>query len=320
MPKVSAIMALYNTPYEYLDKTMKSILAQSFEDFELIVVDDASSIDYKEYFEKFNDKRIKYRKLAKNSGPGVARNSGMLMAQGEYLAICDSDDVYVKDRFKLQVEYLDSHQDVSVLGGAYRFSNKTGVANVITSDDELKIFLLFNSPFANPIMMLRRKFFIDNNLFYSEMLNFGEDYALWVNAMCKKAKTANMKDVLMVYTRRKGQLSKQNNQKQEEALKVVYKNILTKIGMKFSDKDVDMQLQIYQQKFKDMKREDLSFWFYRLIEANKKSMILPENELLKYRDYVLDRHEKINNRIFKMKIGNKNFCIQKPFKFVIENR
>ena len=320
MPKVSAIMALYNTPYECLDKTMKSILTQSFEDFELIVVDDASSIDYKEYFEKFNDRRIKYRKLAKNSGSGVARNSGMLMAQGEYLAICDSDVVYMKDRFKLQVEYLDSHEDISVLGGAYKFSNKTSVAKLVTSDDDLKISLLFNSPFANPVMMLRRKFFIDNNLFYSEMLNFGKDYALWANAMCKKAKMANMKDVLMVCARRKGQLPKQNDKKQEEALKVVYKNILIKIGMKFSDKDVDMQLQIYQQNFKGIKREDLSFWFYRLIEANKKSMILPENELLKYRDYVLDRHEKINNRIFKMKIGNKNFCIQKPFKFVIENR
>ena len=78
--KLSAVMALYNTPYEYLQKTVESILNQSFQDFELIIVDDCSTIEYEEFLSQFNDSRIKYHKLEKNSGPSNARNYGIKIA------------------------------------------------------------------------------------------------------------------------------------------------------------------------------------------------------------------------------------------------
>ena len=115
MSKISVVMALYNTPYDYLSATVESILNQTFKDFEFIIIDDASHVGhfgYGEFFEKFNDNRIKYFKLEKNSGPGHARNEGIKKAIGEYVAIVDSDDVYMPQRLELQAKFFDENPKI----------------------------------------------------------------------------------------------------------------------------------------------------------------------------------------------------------------
>ncbi len=89
--KVLIIIPTYNKGY-IIEKTIKSILNQSYQDFELIIIDDCSSDNTREVIEKFEDKRIKYIKLEKNSGANKARNIGIQNARYELIAFHDSNE------------------------------------------------------------------------------------------------------------------------------------------------------------------------------------------------------------------------------------
>jgi len=318
--KISAIMALYNTPHELLNATVKSILAQTFTDFELIIIDDASTIEYKDFFEKFSDNRIKYFKLEKNAGPGHARNEGIRRAEGQYIAIVDSDDVYLPQRFGVQSDFLDKNSDISLISSAFKQSNNGKIPEVIENHQDIKIFMLFNSAFANPAVMFRKKVFIEKNLFYPENINFGEDYGLWLDAMFAEVKMANLKDVLMVYTRRKGQLSKEKSDIQNSILKDFYKKILSNMGLNPLQEDLQLHYNIDIQKFDSITSEQIQNWFDEIIQANKNSKIFDEQKLIDKKDQTLNKFENFKKRILKIKIGQHNFCINKPLKIYIEKR
>jgi glycosyltransferase involved in cell wall biosynthesis len=320
MPEISAIMALYNTPYEYLKPTVESILAQTFKDFELIIIDDASNIEYEIFFNRFEDERIKYFKLEKNAGPGHARNEGIKKAIGKYIAIVDSDDIYMPQRFEVQKKFLDKNNEIALISNAFKQSNNGKIPSVIEKDEDIKITMLFNSPLANPCVMLRKNMFIDNNLFYPEDKTFAEDYELWINAMFKKIKMANLNDVLMIYTRRKNQLSKSNAEKQISILKDLYKKIFSQLEIDFSQEEIDLHYNIYSQNFKSISIKKVSDWLDKIIEANKKINFLQENKLLSLKENTLKIITNQKNRILKIKIGKNNLCVYKPLKISLEQR
>lgn len=314
-------MALYNTPYNYLHATVESILNQSLKDFELIIIDDASTIKYKKFFENFNDKRIKYFKLEKNAGPGHARNEGIKKAAGEYVAIVDSDDIYMPKRFELQADFLDKNSDISLLGCTFRFSNKKKLSLMPESNEEIRTFMLFNSPLNNSTIMFRKEVFAQKNLFYSEDINFAEDYELWIKALFSGLKARNLKDFLMIYTRRPGQLSKARKEKQIAILKKIYKKIFSNVGFEASEEDLQLHHNIYLQKFKTVKfPEEISSWFDKIIEHNKKKNFFDEQTLISQKEQALIQYKKIKNRLFKIKIGEYNWCLSKSLKFYIEER
>lgn len=107
-PKVSIIMPVYNRG-RYLRQAIESVLSQTFQDFELILVDDGSTDNsraiIKEYPEK--DKRIRYAFHEKNRGVSAARNTALSMAQGEWIAIIDSDDAWHPERLEKLLEIIE---------------------------------------------------------------------------------------------------------------------------------------------------------------------------------------------------------------------
>lgn len=320
MPKISAVMALYNTPYDLLQKTVESILTQTFSDFELIVIDDASQMEYEDLFNKFEDKRIKYSKLEENAGPGNARNVGIKKAIGEYIAIVDSDDIYLPKRFEVQAQYLDKNPDISLVSCAYKQSDNSKIPSIVENNDDIKIGMLFNSMLANPAVMLRKTVFEEKNVFYPQNINFGEDYHLWMNAMFAGEKMANLKDVLMIYTRRKNQLSKTKSEKQVSILKEIYLEIFSRMGVETSEKEIDLHYNIYLENFTCVSIEEASNWFDKIIAQNKISHIFDEKKLIEKKNSVLNQINRFKNRIFKIKIGQNNLCIYKPCTILLEKR
>lgn len=320
MPKISAVMALYNTPYNYLQATVESILSQTFTDFELIVVDDASSMDYEHFFEEFKDKRIKYFKSQQNCGPGYARNLGIKKALGEYIAIVDSDDIYLPKRFEIQADFLDRNSRISLISCAFKQSNNGRVPSIIDDDEDIKISMLFNSQLANPAVMFRKNIFIEKNLLYPENTNFGEDYQLWLNAMFAGIKMENLEDVLMIYTRRKSQLSKTRLNEQIKILKNIYKNIFSNFGMDVSQSEIDLHYNISLDNFNSLDFEDVHNWFDKIIEHNHRLNILNEQKLIEKKNQILIKINALKKRFFKLKIGKNNLCIYKPFKIALEKR
>lgn len=115
MPRVTVVMALYNGA-QFLGEAVASILAQTYRDFELIVVDDASSDDSLLILQSFDDQRIRVISHQTNKGAALSRNDALASARGEFVAIMDADDVCVPTRLERQVAFLDANPAVGLVG------------------------------------------------------------------------------------------------------------------------------------------------------------------------------------------------------------
>ncbi|MPZ19209.1 MAG: glycosyltransferase [Luteitalea sp.] len=113
---VSAVMPAYNAA-PYLKDAVDSVISQTFENWELIVIDDGSQDDTPTVLAAYRDPRIRVLRLPKNSGRGAARNAGLAVATGRYIAVCDSDDISLPHRFARQVAFLEAHPEVDVVSG-----------------------------------------------------------------------------------------------------------------------------------------------------------------------------------------------------------
>ena len=115
-PQVSVLTPIYNTHAEYLRECIDSVLAQTFSDFEFIILDNASDAYVAELVASYDDPRIRYFRVDENIGPAGGRNFCIARARGKYLAILDSDDVALPERLAAQVAFMDAHPSVGVLG------------------------------------------------------------------------------------------------------------------------------------------------------------------------------------------------------------
>lgn len=120
MPEISALMSVYNGA-EFVAETIESILAQTYSDFEFIIVNDGSTDITREIIESFNDHRIRLFNFVENKGVGPALSFGLSKVQSKYVAKVDADDISIPTRFEKQKEFLDSHSDISVVGGFVEF-------------------------------------------------------------------------------------------------------------------------------------------------------------------------------------------------------
>ncbi len=135
-PKVSVVLPTYNRA-QYLDRAISSVLNQSFSDFELIIVDDASTDDTEKVVSMFNDDRIKYIKNEKNLGGAGARNVGIKHAKGDFIAFQDSDDEWHPEKLKEQMEvFKKAEPDVAVVYTA--FIRKVGDKEFIVPPPSVK--------------------------------------------------------------------------------------------------------------------------------------------------------------------------------------
>jgi len=135
-PKVSVILPTFNRA-KYLDRAISSVLSQSFYDFELIIVDDASTDNTEEIVELFRDERIIYVKNPRNLGGAAARNVGIRIAKGEFIAFQDSDDLWHPDKLEIQMKVFENEEeDVAVVYTA--FIRKVGDKEFIVPPPSVK--------------------------------------------------------------------------------------------------------------------------------------------------------------------------------------
>jgi len=116
-PEVSVILPVYNRMHA-LEDSIRSVLLQSFENLELIVVDDASTQDLHPIVRGIDDPRLRYFRLARNGGASVARNAGLAEARGAFIAFQDSDDLWLPRKLERQMKVLEERPDVGVVTGS----------------------------------------------------------------------------------------------------------------------------------------------------------------------------------------------------------
>lgn len=177
-PIVSVIVTTYNRK-EYLKETVRSILNQTFEDFELIIVDNFSNYDFFKLTESFDDTRIKAYQNNNNSIISKNRNYGIKVAQGKYLAFCDDDDLWESNKLEHQIRCLESGSVDLVYSGTFLF-NEFGLSKVHSFKPvkTLSQFFRYNPVTLSSVIVRNSKdIFFDENKEYAGI----EDYVLWIN-------------------------------------------------------------------------------------------------------------------------------------------
>ncbi|MET3462626.1 glycosyltransferase family 2 protein [Variovorax atrisoli] len=196
-PRVSVVIPTRNSE-KYLREALESILAQTFTNFEVLIVDDNSTDGTLDIVRSYADPRIA---VLKGPGKGLAAalNFAYRQARGEFIARMDADDIAEATRLGKQVAFLDEHLDVGVCGTKFQqFMDGDAIhhhmENVRYTD------MLMGCYIGHPTAMLRRQLFIENNLFYDESMRFSEDYDLWTRAI-RVMKLGNVQEILLRYRR-----------------------------------------------------------------------------------------------------------------------
>jgi glycosyltransferase involved in cell wall biosynthesis len=222
MPKVSVIMPVYNVE-KYIAETISSVLAQTFTDFELLVIDDESQDKSIEICESFIDSRIKTIHQ-KNRGLAGARNTGIRHAQGEYLAFLDSDDVWRSQKLEKHIQHLDANPLVGVSFCSSEFidddSKPLGNYQIPKIKDITPELILCRNPISNGSVPVIRKAvfqdieFIDNfysteeKFYFDDRFRQSEDIECWIRiALRTKWHFEGIPEALTLYRVNSGGLS-----------------------------------------------------------------------------------------------------------------
>ncbi|MCB6490851.1 glycosyltransferase family 2 protein [Dorea sp. 210702-DFI.3.17] len=181
---VSIIMPSYNTA-EYIADSIKSVLKQTYENWELIIVDDCSTDGTDEVVKKFSDKRIRYYKNKKNSGAAVSRNRALKLAQGRWIAFLDSDDLWSSKKLETQIDFMKfngyyfsytNYDEIDMNG------NRTGIR--VTGPKKITKVGMFNYCWPGCLTVMYDAERV--GLIQIADIKKNNDYAMWLK-VCKKA-------------------------------------------------------------------------------------------------------------------------------------
>lgn len=287
-PKVSVIMSNYNTRENFLRESIESILSQTFDDFELIIIDDKSEIESLDIIKSYNDKRIRLLRNSQNLGLAASLNKGIQISRGEYIARMDTDDISLPRRLEKQVLFLNKNKDVQILGcRAKLFGDVKGIREMYPNNSkEIMVQLLFNVGLTHPTIIMRKSFLLKYQLFYNEKFKKSQDYELWVRCSLL-GKIYELPEILLKYRVSSTQASSVDRSEQNNLARNVRINILNKLGI-FPTKREYLLHYSLSKTLKDDTFSVLEIWEWceKLINSNKKhhkyDQKLFENVIMKY--------------------------------------
>lgn len=201
-PLVSIIMGVYNEE-KTLDRCIKSIFDQTYNNWEFIICDDCSTDGTVDILEKYQkkDSRIKVLKNEKNMRLAKTLNRCLEESKGKYVARMDADDESNPDRIEKQVEYLENHEDIDCVGCNMMIFDESGDIGVRTSiENPVKDDMLYKTPFYHPTIMMRKTAYDGLNGYrVSKETMRAEDLDLWFRFFKENYKGYNIQEVLYRY-------------------------------------------------------------------------------------------------------------------------
>lgn len=204
-PRISVVMPVYNC-VAYIKESVDSILAQTFSDFELLIIDDHSTDGTYEYLQHLSDPRIVLIRKPQNSGYTKSLNMGLERATGTYIARMDGDDIALPERFAKQAAYMDNDPEVLVCGSSYQIVDTDTIVQLPLTYEAAKVVSIMNVPVAHPTAFIRHSVLIQHQLRYNEQLEPTEDYDLWTRIL-DIGKIENLPEVLLLYRKHSEQES-----------------------------------------------------------------------------------------------------------------
>lgn len=273
-PLVSVVMPNYNTPEEYLRQSIESILSQTYENFELIIVDDASTGLDVDVIKSYADERIIFIQNESNRHISYTLNRGLKMARGKYIARMDSDDYSIPRRIEKQVAFLENRPDIDVLcAKAAFFGDKRGIyATGIRNAEQMKAAVFFGCPIIHPSVMFRTSFLKAHGIFYNIGLEYkaAEDYELWARCV-SIGQMCEYPSVLLRYRMHAKQVSSVALDLQIESANHVRRILLAHLGIEPDVQDMRIHFNYcVGNSLPDISLDETEKWVQGLLLGNEK--------------------------------------------------
>lgn len=243
VPKISVLVPVYNAEMFICD-TINAVLNQTFQNFELILLNDASTDKTAECIAKYQDPRIVYLENKQNLGITASRNKLITAARGEYIAVLDHDDICLPQRLETQLDFFYKHPEISMAGSWFelfcppsapwfkRFIINAGWVwchpQRPTLTDARKGNVLMH-----PTIMYRRKDFEQHHIRYSSEMSPAEDYHLVYQALKKGLRLANIPQILLKYRLYGGNCSIKRKKQMKLADKKIKRLIYADLNIPF---------------------------------------------------------------------------------------
>lgn len=246
---ISVILPAYNAEL-YIKEAIDSVLAQTFTNFELIILNDGSTDKTEEIILSYQDSRIVYVKNEQNLGLIGTLNKGMALAKGKYIARMDADDICLPERFAKQVNFLEEHPDYIICGtAAYRFFNNLTDKKafyVPINDENIRVRLFFNTGFIHPSVMFRTETIRTHNLSFNDNYKYAEDYYFWMDLL-KYGKGFNLKEKLLYYrvvATSQTAVGNSNIEKRKEIIGNIHRRYFRDYHILVDDKEIELNFYL----------------------------------------------------------------------------
>ncbi len=228
-PVVTILITAFNAE-KHIAETIESVLNQTFQDFELLIVDDGSADNTYVQILEFSDTRIRVIRNEQNKGTMESANIGLAHSRGKYIARIDADDIALPIRLEKQVAFMEANPNVGFCGTfAEIFGTEKGLLSSPTIDAEIAVDLFFYNCFVHSSVIMRRSVLVQYQLFYR--IPFSDDYDLWCQ-MSRVTQVRNIPDILVRYRKHAAQITKTHLSKFVESTNEV---IATHLNTFFGD-------------------------------------------------------------------------------------
>jgi glycosyltransferase involved in cell wall biosynthesis len=220
-PKISVVIPVHNGA-EFLAQTLQSIFQQTCTDFEVLVIDDASTDCLTDVLAQIGDARLRVFHLPKNVGVSAARNFGISKAKGEYIAFCDADDICLSQRLERQVQHLDKNPMLGFCGTAFLCFDQQEDKEIVKNPIEfshIQKSLMRGNCFGLSTIMARANILREYS--FNPDLGVAEDYDLWTRLVARGIRAENLPDVLLKYRLHPGQASRSKGEKLDIVSRVI---------------------------------------------------------------------------------------------------
>jgi glycosyltransferase involved in cell wall biosynthesis len=271
---ISVLMAVYNGE-KYLKEAIESILQQTYTNFEFIIVNDGSTDSTAEIIATYTDTRIKVINSPQNCGLIDSLNKGIDIAKGDYIARLDADDIAMPERLAIQVQYLQQHTDVVLLGsGAVLLqNNQLGDHTYYQHEQEcIAVHLLFRNVFIHSSVMVKTS--VINAIRFDKDYYLAEDYILWVK-IAQKHKTATLKQALVQHRNHETNITKLKYDKHIATVLKIYAYQLEQLGISATEEQLLLHYKVGNYQFENSLSylSDIAAWLELVMTKNREKKL-----------------------------------------------
>lgn len=246
-PLVSVVMPAFNGE-QFIGRAIRSILDQTYENWELVIVDDCGTDHTMDVVRSFYDDRIKVFSNEKNKGIAFSRNKAIENSHGKYIAILDDDDMALPDRLRRQVEFLEAHPEIGVAGGRSYWIDENdqilrSTAASLTNPRYIAAVYLFSGAYINCTCTFRKTLFDEYHIRYQDNMLGMEDVLFWIECS-KVTEMSSVEEFVSLHREHPGRessrVSKERNEKRAKLWAEIHDYSLQKSGFKLSWEELNI--------------------------------------------------------------------------------